>query len=166
MYRSSFPRFQKLIGLLWLLLAISGCGLGGSEPTPTTTPPLIIGLAISNLENPFFVSMQEGAREAAIRLNLQLVVEDAGDDPAVQKSQVESLMARPVSALLINPVDSENLLAAIETANRAGIPVLSVDRVINSPFIVAHIASDNVVGGKWPPIMSASCSKGKVRWLN
>ena len=148
MYRSFFPRFQKLIGFLWLFLAITGCSLGAPEPTPTITPPLILGLAISNLDNPFFVLVQEGAREAAIRLNIQLVIEDAGDDPVLQKSQVESLIAQPVSALLINPVNSESLAPTIEAANRVGIPVFTVDRAINSPFVIAHIASDNVAGGK------------------
>lgn len=148
MFHSHFPHFQKVIALLWLFFALTGCGLGAAEPTSTPTQPLIMGLAISNLENPFFVSVEQGAREAAIRLNIQLVVEDAGDDPVLQKSQVESLIARPVSALLINPVDNESLAPTIEAANRAGIPVFTVDRAIDSPFVMAHIASDNVAGGK------------------
>lgn len=148
MNHSRSPQLQTFITLLWLLLVITGCGLAEPEPTPTATQPLIMGLAISNLANPFFVSMQTGAREAAIRLNIQLVIEDAGDDPTLQKSQLESLITRPVSALLINPVDSESLAPTLEAANQAGIPVFTVDRAINSPFVIAHITSDNVVGGK------------------
>lgn len=148
LYHSPYPHFKKVISLLWLLLALTGCGFGESEPTPTATQPLIIGLAISNLDNPFFVSLEEGAREAAVRLNVQLLVEDAGDDPALQKSQVESLITRPVSALLVNPVDSDSLGPSIEAANQAGIPVFTVDRAIDNPLIIAHIASDNVAGGK------------------
>ena len=43
-----------------------------------------IGLAVSTLNNPFFVTLSEGAKEAAAEKDAELIVVDAGDDAAKQ----------------------------------------------------------------------------------
>jgi len=53
-----------------------------------------------------------------------------------------------VSAILVNPTDSDAVVPSIEKANAAGIPVFTVDRGANGGVVVSHIASDNVAGGK------------------
>ncbi|MBK8024023.1 MAG: substrate-binding domain-containing protein [Chloroflexi bacterium] len=88
-----------------------------------------------------------GAQEAADRLNVGLVVEEAGNDAETQATQIQSLIDQGVDALLINPVDADAVVASIEAANAAGIPVFTVDRSANGGEVVAHIASDNFAGG-------------------
>ncbi|HSJ57280.1 MAG TPA: substrate-binding domain-containing protein, partial [Anaerolineae bacterium] len=97
-------------------------------------------------ETPFFVSLVDGAREAARRHNVTLLVEYAGDDDALQSSQIRSLVARGASALLVNPV-SDAVVQEIENAARAGIPVFTIDRSAATNAIVSHVASDNLAGG-------------------
>lgn len=107
-----------------------------------------IGLAISTLNNPFFVSLSEGASEAADAAGVSLITVDARDDAAKQTSDVEDLISKNVSVLIINPVDSDAIAPAVEDAIAKGIKVISVDRVVNGVDVDCQIASDNVEGAK------------------
>ncbi len=106
-----------------------------------------IGFAISTLDNPFFVDLKDGAEAKAAELGISLRVVDAQDDPARQLSGIEDLIARQVDLILVNPTDSTAVVPAILAANRAGIPVITVDRSADSGEVVAYIASDNILGG-------------------
>ncbi|KIL49562.1 ribose ABC transporter substrate-binding protein RbsB [Jeotgalibacillus soli] len=107
-----------------------------------------IGFSISTLNNPFFVTLADGAQEKADELGMALTVVDAQDDPAKQASDMEDLIQQGVSILLVNPTDSAAVSSAIESANNADIPVITVDRNADSGEIITHIASDNIEGGK------------------
>lgn len=106
-----------------------------------------IGLAVSTLNNPFFVSLKEGAEKAAKDAGAELLVVDAQDDTAKQISGVEDLIQKKVSVIMINPTDSAAIVTAVEAANKANIPVITVDRAAEGGQVVSHIASDNVKGG-------------------
>ncbi len=107
-----------------------------------------IGLSISTLNNPFFVDLKEGAEQKAAELGIRLIVLDAQNDPGRQLAGIEDLIAQRVDAILINPTDSSAVVPAVLAANRAGIPVLTVDRGADGGKVAAHIASDNVAGGR------------------
>ncbi len=106
-----------------------------------------VGLIVSTLNNPFFVTLKEGAEAKAAELNLELVVLDSQNDPAKELANMEDLLTQDVSIILINPTDSDAVVNAIKMANKKGIPVLTLDRGANAGEIATHIASDNVAGG-------------------
>jgi ribose transport system substrate-binding protein len=137
-----------LIGSLVLAACDDDNGENESTPVPTEPAEVTLGLAVSNLSNPFFVSLRDGAQTAADRLGVQLLVEDAQDNPETQLEQIQSLIDQGVSALLINPVGGEDVVPAIEAANEAGIPVFTLDRSAAGGEIVSHVASDNFAGGE------------------
>lgn len=107
-----------------------------------------IALAISTLDNPFFVTLKEGAEKKAQELGYNLVVLDSQNDPAKELANVEDLTVRGAKVLLINPTDSEAVGNAVAMANKKNIPVITLDRGANKGSVVSHIASDNVAGGK------------------
>ncbi|MEN2892177.1 substrate-binding domain-containing protein [Mannheimia haemolytica] len=107
-----------------------------------------IALAVSTLDNPFFVSLKDGAQKKADELGYKLVVLDSQNDPAKELSNVEDLTVRGAKVLLINPTDSEAVGNAVAIANRNKIPVITLDRGAAKGEVVSHIASDNVAGGK------------------
>ncbi|MDO4698942.1 MAG: ribose ABC transporter substrate-binding protein RbsB [Pasteurellaceae bacterium] len=107
-----------------------------------------IALAISTLDNPFFVTLKEGAEKKAKELGYELVVLDSQNDPAKELANVEDVTVRGAKVLLINPTDSEAVGNAVAVANKKNIPVITLDRGANKGDIVSHIASDNVAGGK------------------
>lgn len=123
-----------------------------------------IGFAISTLDNPFFVDLKDGAEAKAAELGITLRIVDAQDDPARQLSGIEDLIARKVDLILVNPTDSAAVVPAVLAANRAGIPVITVDRGAEGGDVLAHVASDNVLGGRMAGEFIAQLlgGKGKV----
>src|SRR5699024_8579513 len=77
-----------------------------------------------------------------------IVSSDAQDDPSTQLSDVKDLLQQDIDVLLINPVDSEAVTSAVELANDADVPVITVDRSAEGGEIVTNMASDNVSGGE------------------
>ncbi|MCD8554155.1 ribose ABC transporter substrate-binding protein RbsB [Seleniivibrio sp.] len=107
-----------------------------------------VGLVVSTLNNPFFVTLKDGAVGEAKKAGIKLIVLDSQNDPAKEIANVEDLLSKGVAAILINPTDSDAVGNAIKMANRAKIPVITLDRGANAGTVVSHIASDNVAGGK------------------
>lgn len=123
-----------------------------------------VAIVLSTLNNPFFVSMKDGAEAKAQELGYNLIVLDSQNDPSKELSNVEDLTIRGVKAILINPTDSDAVSNAIRIANRSDIPVLTLDRGASRGKVVSHIASDNVVGGEMAGhyIMEKVGEKAKV----
>ncbi len=107
-----------------------------------------IGLSVSTQNNPFFVTLVEGAQEAADAAGVSLTVVDAGDDVTKQVSDIEDLISKDISVLIVNPVDSDAVTGAVEAAKAKGVKVISVDRAVNGVEIDCQIASDNVLGAE------------------
>ncbi|MET5672710.1 ribose ABC transporter substrate-binding protein RbsB [Klebsiella pneumoniae] len=107
-----------------------------------------IALVISTLNNPFFVSLKDGAQKEADKLGYNLVVLDSQNNPAKELANVQDLTVRGTKLLLINPTDSDAVGNAVKMANQAKIPVITLDRQATKGDVVSHIASDNVQGGK------------------
>lgn len=107
-----------------------------------------IALVVSTLNNPFFVSLKDGAQKEADKLGYNLVVLDSQNNPAKELANVQDLTVRGTKLVLINPTDSDAVGNAVKMANQAKIPVITLDRMANQGVVVSHIASDNVAGGK------------------
>ncbi|PLR37836.1 ribose ABC transporter substrate-binding protein RbsB [Chimaeribacter californicus] len=106
-----------------------------------------LALVVSTLNNPFFVSMKEGAQKEADKLGYNLVVLDSQNNPAKELANVQDLTVRGTKLMLINPTDSDAVGNAVKMANQANIPVITLDRVATHGTVVSHIASDNRAGG-------------------
>lgn len=144
-----------LMFVLLSMMVLAACSMDapGSDSGETTdgegaSGDYTIGFSISTLNNPFFVTLSEGAESKAAELGATLSVVDAQDDASKQASDVEDLIQQGVDMILINPVDSEAVASAVASANNADIPVITVDRSAESGEVVSHIASDNVAGGE------------------
>lgn len=131
-------KLTKLTSAMLLSIAVNGAALAQDT----------LALTVSTLDNPFFVSLRDGAQKKADELGYKLVVLDSQNDPAKELSNVEDLTVRGAKVLLINPTDSEAVSNAVAIANRNKIPVITLDRGAAKGEVVSHIASDNVAGGK------------------
>ncbi|MXP49760.1 ribose ABC transporter substrate-binding protein RbsB [Pantoea sp. Eser] len=107
-----------------------------------------IALVVSTLNNPFFVSLKEGAQKEADKLGYNLVVLDSQNNPAKELANVQDLTVRGTKLLLINPTDSDAVGNAVKMTNQANIPVITLDRVAAQGMVVSHVASDNRFGRK------------------
>ncbi|OCG37848.1 ribose ABC transporter substrate-binding protein RbsB [Gilliamella sp. Gris1-4] len=107
-----------------------------------------IALVVSTLNNPFFVNLKEGAVNKAKELDYELVILDSQNNPAKELANVEDTIVKGTKVILINPTDSEAVGNAVLAANKAGIPVITLDRASVKGDVISHIASDNVSGGR------------------
>ncbi len=144
--------------LSWTALLSSSLLLGACSMSPNgddkssdskkSTDDIKIGMSVSTLNNPFFVTLSDGAKAEAKDEKVNLTVVDAQDNASKQASDIEDLIQQDVDLIIVNPTDSKAVASAVESANDANIPVITVDRASDGGEVVSHIASDNKLGGK------------------
>lgn len=137
---------KKLLSFVFVLFLIVGLSACSSDPTPTKS--MKIGFAASTFTNPFFNDIKDGIESVLPGTGYTLVSLGADNDASKQAAQIEDLITQKVDLILLNPVDSTTVGTKIAEANAAGIPVITVDRSAETGQVVAHVASDNVLGGK------------------
>lgn len=133
---------KKLLGMALASMMLLGSAAHGLAADNT------LALVVSTLNNPFFVTLKDGAQQKADELGYDLVVLDSQNDPARELAAVEDVLNKDVAVLMINPTDSDAVRSAIRAANRKGVPVVTLDRGASGGDVVSHVASDNVQGGE------------------
>ena len=150
-------QFKRILGVLSVFLlglVLIGCTVdqegGTSEPADNGSEDteLSIGFSISTLNNPFFVSMAEGAEAKAAELGISINVVDAGNDPAKQSTDIEDLINTGINVLIINPEDSASVGPAVQSALDKGIKVIAIDREVEGADIDVFIGTNNVAAAE------------------
>lgn len=115
-----------------------------------------IGVALDNLNDPFWLGIKKGIDDAGKKLGVELVVRTAEGDAVKQNNQIDDLIAQGVSGIVCVYVDFKSILQAVQAANKAGIPFVFTDRTLASTDdakVSWGIATDNyaltVNGWKW-----------------
>ncbi|MFD0982770.1 ribose ABC transporter substrate-binding protein RbsB [Tropicimonas aquimaris] len=144
---------KKLFGLATATAML----LGSTAPSFAADT---LALVVSTLNNPFFVTLKEGAEGKASELGYELLVLDSQNDPAKELAAVEDVLNKDVKLLMINPTDSDAVRSAIRAANRKDVPVVTLDRGASGGDVVSHVASDNVQGGEMAAELVASVLEG------
>ena len=152
---------KRLLCLVIIVTLFAGCS---STQVPGSKENKKIGISISTLDNPFFVSIKTGATKKAKELGYELFVTNSANDSTKERSNIEDLVQQGVGVLIVNPVDSAAVGNAIAVANEKNIPVITVDRAADTGKVIIHIASDNVAGGKMAAdfILKKLGGKGKI----
>ncbi|WJE17221.1 ribose ABC transporter substrate-binding protein RbsB [Halobacillus sp. ACCC02827] len=134
------------------LIFLGACSLQPPEwakpGNKTDMDDITIGLSVSTLNNPFFVSMKDGVEKKAEAEGMDVLTVDAQNDAAKQISDVEDLIQQGVDVLLINPTDSAAISTAVQSANSIGIPVITLDRSSEKGDVETLVSSDNEKGGE------------------
>ncbi len=139
---------KKIKALLMSLLMFTFVLSGLVNSVEIFAEDYTIGLAISTTNNPFFVDLQKGVEETAKEMGATVQVVDAQDDATTQLNGIDDLITQGVDVILVNPVDSDAIAPAIENANAAGIPVITIDRNAAGGEVVSLVASNNIEGGE------------------
>lgn len=142
---SSFRRIAAVTAVAALIVVgTSACNResGGEAASPK------IVMALSTLNNPFFVELRDGALAEAKASGVQLDIVDAQNDSATQANQLATASAGSTKAVIVNPVDSDAASSSVGALLKSGLPVVAVDRGVNDAEITSLVASDNVAGGK------------------
>ncbi len=139
---------MKIIKRIIVLLLLALLGMNVYAAGSSEKETIRIGVSMSTLANPYFVTMKDSGVATAAKLGVELIVLDAQDDVTKQIANIQDLISRKVNGLIINPVDSDAIVSVVKEANKAKIPVITVTRPSKGGEVVQHIDSDNKFGGK------------------
>jgi len=89
----------------------------------------------------------EAAIKAALPPGAKYISADAQGNPTKQLADVEDLISKGATVLIIVAKDSEAILPAVKKAGDEGIPVIAYDRLIESPNVL-YMTFDNVGVGR------------------
>lgn len=109
-----------------------------------------IGFSALTLTNPFFKTIADSMAAEAEKHGYEVLLVSGERDVKRQSDQVDEFIVRGVSAIVLNPCDSQSIGPAIQRANEAGIPVFTNDIKYDGQQgdVVCHVATDNYQGGK------------------
>ncbi|MFC7535573.1 sugar ABC transporter substrate-binding protein [Actinoplanes sp. GCM10030250] len=137
-------RLSAAAGCAVLLLAgLTACNRGTGEP--------IVGLITKTDTNPFFVTMREGAQQAAAQhgVELQTFAGKVDGDNEAQVLAIENLISFGAEGFLITPNDSKAIVPAIDRAHEADMLVIALDTPVDPPDAAdATFATDNFEAGR------------------
>jgi signal transduction histidine kinase/DNA-binding response OmpR family regulator len=87
-------------------------------------------------------------RELAFHPEVELRVLDAHDNSTVQQQQIRQLVSEGIDLLIVSPYEAEPITPAVDEAYQRGIPVVLVDRRIDSQNYTAYVGGNNVEVGQ------------------
>jgi len=155
--------------LLLSLLVTLCCLPSWSVGAPAKKKPTI-GVSLLTMTNPFFRELGDAMKDEGSKHEMEVIVTAGEFDPARQHHQVADFITRRVAAIVLSPCDSKSIGTAISQANKAGIPVFTVDiaALASSAKVISHVATDNLGGGRMAAVamLEALPEGGKVAILD
>ncbi len=108
----------------------------------------LIGFSVIDMKNPYFITLENAAREAAEQKGYELLMEDPGTDPGEQALQIQEMIDKGISAIILSPVDWEKITSSLKALKEAGVRIINVDtQVKEMEYVDAYIGSDNYNAG-------------------
>ncbi|RLV49958.1 D-ribose ABC transporter substrate-binding protein [Nocardioides mangrovicus] len=144
-------RSAALLAATTLALTAAGCSrksddakAGGTGKGRDKSAVMIM----STLNNPFFVSVKNGAAAQAKKNGIKLDVQNANNSDGTALNLATTAIAKQPGVLVIDPVGSESATASVKAANSAGIPVMAFDRKPDGGTLSSFVGYDAVQAGK------------------
>ncbi|GHJ37244.1 substrate-binding domain-containing protein [Streptomyces sp. TS71-3] len=135
-------------------LTLAGCSRGsGGSPDSTSggkgaARPKNATMIMSTLNNPFFISVKNGAQAEAKKLGFALNVQNANNSDTTALNLATSAVSKQVGALIIDPVSTQSATSAVNQANGAKIPILGFDRRPSGGTLASFIGYDAIEAGR------------------
>ena len=142
-------RFASFVLACGALAACGGGGGGGSAPAGQGGEKKItIGFSMDTLKEERWQRDRDLFVARAEELGARVLVQAANGDDALQNSQAENLLTQGVDVLLVAPHNGKTAAIIVESAHKAGVPVIAYDRLINDSDLDLYISFDNVGVGE------------------
>lgn len=125
------------------IAVIAGAMIG----TAALADDLVVGVSWSNFQEERWKTDEAAIKSALEAAGAKYVSADAQSSSAKQLSDVESLIAQGVDALIILAQDAQAIGPAVQAAADEGIPVVGYDRLIDDPRAF-YLTFDNVEVGR------------------
>jgi ribose transport system substrate-binding protein len=123
-------------------------GTGAASPGGAEGANIVLMVGVKG--DPFYVSMECGATEAAEAAGATLEVQGPDRfDATLQNPMLDAVAAQQPDALLVAPNDVTASAPPLKRIQDAGTQVVLVDTIVTDPSIgVSRIATDNNLGGQ------------------
>ncbi|MFE3836586.1 sugar ABC transporter substrate-binding protein [Pseudogemmobacter sonorensis] len=110
-----------------------------------------VGVTMALFDDNFLTILRNGIEEDAGKKGVTVQIQDAQNDVARQLDQINNFIASGVDAIIVNPVDTSATQAMSDAAERAGIPLVYVNRqpvnLTTLPDNQAYVGSDDLESG-------------------
>ena len=134
----------------------------GAGQSKEASDDKVIGMSLMAFNHPFMQDIMKSAMYTAEEAGYTVSAVDANWDAATQQQGLEDLISSgKMKALFVNAVDGDAIVPVVEEANKAGIPVITVDTKSNGGDVFAHAASDSKEIGKMAGEYAAKLLKEK-----
>lgn len=120
-----------------------------------------VGVVMPTLNHPGWITTYAGVLKGAMKNKAGIFAFSADEDVKLQLSIIEDLIAKKVDGIIFVPTDSEALSEAVEKANAAKIPIVSLDRSTTGGKLDGLVESDNIEIGREAARQMAALSQGK-----
>ena len=114
----------------------------------------VIALSLKTVTNDAFQAAQADAVKAAVEAagyEFQLVTAGSETEVSTQVTQIEDLVTKGVAGIVIDPMDANAVIPAMQKAKDAGIPVVLTDSAVaegNEDLYITYIGTDNYAAAK------------------
>jgi DNA-binding LacI/PurR family transcriptional regulator len=125
----------------------------------------IIGLVISDIENPFFTSIVRGVEDVAYGQFMNVILCNTDEDPLKQRRYIDIMAEERAAGLIIAPVHEERTLDSLLELQKGGVPVVLVDRNIGADQIDAVLV-DNFAGAYSATRHLIDCGRKRIAIVN
>lgn len=147
-----------IVGVGLMASLVAGCGgdKAATKKDDAGKKELKIGFVMKTLSNPFFMSMEKGAKRAEKELGIKLEVQVGQEETSIEQqiAIVENMIAQKVDAICIAPGGSKEIVPVLKKAQDAGIPIINIDNRIDAEAAKAaglkpipYVGASNVDGG-------------------
>lgn len=147
--------------ILICILGMSGCkkhvgtpednAASGEETEESETgsqEKKLIGFSVIDMKNPYFITLENAAREVIEKKGCEFIAEDPGTDPTQQAVQIQEMIDKGICAIILSPVDWEKITPSLQALKEAGVRIINVDtQVREMDYVDAYIGSDNYSAG-------------------
>src|ERR1700693_947601 len=132
---SAALHFRRMTAVLLsaALLAVAGTAAAAGKK---------IAMVQINQEALFFTQMDQGAQATAKAAGVELAIFNSNNDPSAQNNAIETYIQQKVDAILVVAIDVNGIKPAITEAKKAGIPVVTIDAIVDGDNSV-QVGVDN-----------------------
>lgn len=110
---------------------------------------------------------EEMLRQAAVERNMELEIRSVKDDSKKQIEDIRYFLDKKVDLLIVSPNETDAITPIVSEVYDAGIPVIVIDRKMNSNKYTAFIGADNVqIGEELGEYIAALCKNHPEKVFN
>lgn len=138
---------HTLVFAIILAILFAACKPSEQSGVPENESKTVIGFSMATFKEDRWLQDRDIFIAKAKQEGYEVIVKNANNDSKLQFEQVNDMIAIGIDILVLVPHDSEDAAACVSAAKKAGIPVISYDRLVRNSNVDVYVSFDNVKVG-------------------